>query len=402
MAARLAIELVTLGDLRAGGDARLRTPEVDPDGLAVLPPHKRDALLANPLGRDDDPAQLVGLADGKVIGKVDLFAGEITLDGAPVRVLWGSALGVPEQHRATGIGLMLAMRMQALGAWIGAFGVSQIAVPLYSNLRWTDLSLPRYVLVRRSRRFLAAFLGSDVLAAILAPLADLLFALQRAWLRAAEPVHRRYALVPAARMPEDLAGGFAAHAEKLGGAMPHRSPAWVNWLLSTEFNEVASRRTNLWLVRHRSTGAIAGYILTKQRHFDDVTQRHVRNVTIASVQDWMSFDPADLPDHQLLALAISAATRPNDHAGEDGVGENGAGRDGRAAGGGRAASKADAVEICTAVPDSRRTLRRWGLLPMGQLNFLCRPARGTELADDKWRDVENWRLRPAEGDNFWT
>ena len=29
-------------------------------------------------------------------------------------------------------------------------------------------------------------------------------------------------------------------------------------------------------------------------------------------------------------------------------------------------------------------------------------ARGTALADEKWRDPANWRLPPAEGDNFWT
>jgi hypothetical protein len=31
-----------------------------------------------------------------------------------------------------------------------------------------------------------------------------------------------------------------------------------------------------------------------------------------------------------------------------------------------------------------------------------RPFRGTALADERWRDPANWRLRPAEGDNFWT
>lgn len=373
---------MTLGDLRAGNDARLTTPDIDPDGLAALPPYKRDAFLENPLGRDDDPAQLIGIADGpegkRVVGKVDLFPGEITVCGTPTRVIWGSALGVPEKHRATGIGLLLAMKMQSVGAWIGAFGVSQIALPLYTNLRWANLSLPRYVLIRRSRRFLAAYLKSEILAALLAPLADLVFAGQRAWLRAAEPVHRRYELVPTAKMPEHLADRFITP----DGASPHRSPAWINWLLSSEFNDVPSRRTNLWLVRHRSNGEIAGYILTKQRHFDDVTQRHVKDVTIASVQDWMSFDQAHLPEHQLLALTITAATHPRNPS--------------------KPCRKADAVEICTTVPTCQRLLRRWGLLRMGQLNFLCKPARGADLADEKWRDLANWRIKPAEGDNFWT
>lgn len=344
---------------------------MDPDGLAALPPCKREAFLANPLGKDEDPAQLIGLAtdeegNRKVVGKVDLFPGELTLDGKPVPVIWGSALGVPEKHRATGIGLMLAMKMQSLGAWIGAFGVSQIALPLYTNLRWTDLSLPRFVLVRRSRRFLAAYLGSEVLAALLAPIADLAFAARRAL----SPTPGSYALVPADRMPEELAEKFIEPA----GAAAHRSPAWINWLLGTEFNDVPTRQTALHLVKQKGSNEIAGYVLTKQRHFNDVTQRHVKDVTIASVQDWMSFDTEALPEPQLLALGIAAAAQTGP----------------------------DAVEVCTADPAEQRAMRRRGLVAMGQLNFLCKPARNSDLADDKWRDVENWRLRPAEGDNFWT
>ena len=72
---------------------------------------------------------------------------------------------------------------ETVGGWIGAFGVSQIALPLYSNLRWANLSLPRFVQVRRSRRFLAAYLKSEALAAILAPFADIAFALRRALAR---------------------------------------------------------------------------------------------------------------------------------------------------------------------------------------------------------------------------
>lgn len=351
---------------------------MDPDGLAALPAYKREAFLANPLGNDDDTAQLIGLADGKVVGKVDLFPGELTIDGEATPVVWGSALGVPEKYRATGIGLILAMRMQTVGGWIGAFGVSQIALPLYTNLRWINLSLPRYVAVRRSRRFLAAFLKSEPLAAILAPLADIAFALQRVWLHAAAPVHRRYEVVPATEMPAELADKFITPE----GAAPHRSPAWINWLLTTEFNNVPTRRTNLYLVRRKGSEVIAGYILTKQRHFDDVTQRHVRDVTIAAVQDWMSFDPEALPEPQLLALAIHAALQPGVAAYSN--------------------ATADAVEICTNDPAEQRALRRWGLVGMGQLNFLCKPARGSDLADEKWRDPANWRLRPAEGDNFWT
>lgn len=371
MTGKPAIEALTLAELRAGADARFE----DPEGIGLLRPYKRAALLANPLGRDDDVAQLIGHIDGRIIGKVDMFAGEIDIDGAPHRGIWGSALGVPEEHRATGIGLMLAMRMQTLAPWFGAFGVSQIAMPLYLSLRWRDLSLPRFVLVRRSRRLMQAMTGSSALGAALGPVADIAFAGQRAWMgMAAGGAAKRYELETVDRMPEDLGDRFITPA----GAAPHRSPAWINWLLDTEFNDVPTRRRHLHLVRERASGAVAGYVLTKQRHFDEVTQRQVRDVTIASVQDWMSFDPDGLPEPQLLALGIGAAL----HADPD--------------------APVDAVEVNTADPAEMAALKRWGLMRMGMLNFVYKPGRGAPLDDPAWHDHAKWRLHPAEGDNFWT
>lgn len=371
MTGKPAIAALTLADLRAGADARF----TDPDGIGLLKPYKRAALLANPLGREGDVTQLIGHIDGRIVGKVDMFAGEIDIDGEAHRGIWGSALGVPEKHRATGIGLMLTMRMQTLAPWFGAFGVSQIAMPLYLSLRWHDLSLPRFVLVRRSRRFLEAFAGSSVVGTALGPVADVAFAGQRAWMRmAAGDAGKRYELETVDRMPDDLAGQFPT----FPGAAPHRSPAWLNWLMTTELNDVPSRRKHLHLVRERASGAVAGYVLTKQRHYEEVTQRRVRDVTIASVQDWMSFDPEALPEPQLLALGIGAAMTADP------------------------ASPVDAVEVNTADPAECAALKRWGLVQMGMLNFVYKPGRGAPLEDPAWQDHARWRLHPAEGDNFWT
>ncbi|MGE0255525.1 MAG: hypothetical protein AB7N54_09740 [Alphaproteobacteria bacterium] len=136
MTAALSVRAVTRAELRAGG---LPAGVADPDGLAALHPGKRAALLDNPLARgEDDVVQLLGLSDGRVIGRVDLIAGEMVVDRKPLPVVWGSSLAVPEAWRRTGIGLMLILRMQSAGPIVGACGISHVVRPIYEKLNWAQ------------------------------------------------------------------------------------------------------------------------------------------------------------------------------------------------------------------------------------------------------------------------
>lgn len=368
----LSVRTVTLGEMRAGPPAGL----ADPHGLLEMHPAKRAALLANPLARGDgDPARLIGLSGNTVIGRVELFAGEIALDGAPQPIVWGSALTVPEEHRATGIGLMLILAMQSAGPAVGACGISQVVKPIYRKLRWTCFELPRHVLVRRSRAFLASYLPAAFPAGLAAPFADAAFAAQRALVaRRAAAVRRRVTVEAVERLPDDLADDIADAMTARDGAAPHRSPAWVNWLAAHDFDALPSRRKRLCLVRDRKDGTPLGHFLVKARFFERATQRAVRDVTIGSVQDWISLDPDRLSDADLVWLAIEATL----------------------------ALDVDAVEICTDDAKVQAALAGAKIPVMGALDFVFRAAPKTPLADPAWRDQDRWRLRPAESDNFFT
>ena len=365
---KLSIIIISKGEIRSGNLPNFE----DPDGIAVMTAEKRRAVLENPLSNsDDDPALILGLSGNIAIGRFDLFPGEVELDGNATPIVWGSALYVSEKHRHTGIGLMLILRMQSVAPAVGVLGVSQAALPLYRSLRWTEVGLPRYVLVRRSRAFIAAFLRSDRLARLLAPFADVIFAAWRFRIRRRiDKLSRSYTVVSLSKMPDHL----TPRPVPVPRAMPHRSPKWMNWLLRNSFGDDPSLRKALFMITKHGSDTPLGYFLLKKRRFTEITRWQIRNVTIGSVQDWITFDPSSLPESDVLVLAITECMQ----------------RD------------VDAVEICTKEPGIETTLRRWGLIAMSDLNFFYKANPASPLADPLWREPRHWWLRPAEGDNFFS
>src|SRR5438552_6627754 len=127
-------------------------PFVDPSNIVTLTPQKRAALLGNPLSHEeDDPVQIVGLKGNTAIGRLDLLAGEVNVGMQSMPMLWTSALFVPEEHRNSLVGVLAIIKMQQLCDTVGACGVSQLALPVFEKLKWIKFTLPRYLLLRRSR-----------------------------------------------------------------------------------------------------------------------------------------------------------------------------------------------------------------------------------------------------------
>ena len=113
-------------------DAGTETVWDDPEGIAPFTTGKLRAFRTNPLrAGPDDPAQLLALAGDRVIGRVDVFPGEITAFGETVPVYWGSALWVSPAFRSTAVGAMLVLRLSSLGRSAAGCGFSPAAFPIY-------------------------------------------------------------------------------------------------------------------------------------------------------------------------------------------------------------------------------------------------------------------------------
>lgn len=369
MKQRVAVHLVTKADLREGRDQLWD----DPDGLTTWTPEKRAALLENPLSdHDDDPVQLVGLQGQRVIGKVDLIVGRLHLGPEMVPTLWTSAYYVPAPFRTTLIGVMLLLELQRLSATVSTCGVSHMALPILQRLKWSQLSLHRHVVVLRSRSVLNRWLPATSIAAPASRLVDGAAKAQRmVWSSWWERRLRGLRCQRVERMGPGLDAALATPADDL--VVPHRSVAWINWLLEHRFSGDASFRKELFYVRD-CDDQVVGYFAVKSRFHDTASQMGIRNVSLASLGDWAIFDPMRLGPDQLVLLAVRTLV----------------------------GWAPDAIELCLEPGPVGRWLRRWGFPRVGALHVLVRASSASPLGASHLREQSSWRLRPAEGDNFFS
>jgi hypothetical protein len=342
----------------------------DPHGIASVGEAKRQLLLDNPLSRSaDDPVALVGLRGDTVIGKLVLLAGEVLVQGEPSPASWTSDLYVHPEHRASLLGVSLVMKMARLAPLSLACGISQAALPVFRNLKWVDLEMPRWIMLRRSgplvRRYLGRGLGQEAAAKV----ADAALAAYALVPRAALALlGRGLAARRVEAMPAELDGRIAAPDADV---VCHRSSAWIAWLLAQARAVDPRKRSELHLVEHAS-GAVAGYVLTKARFHATASAQGFEDLWLGSVSDWRVLRPDLVDDRALVLFGIEALLR----------------------------HPVDAIEICTADASVGDVLRKLGCRRAGTLHLMFKAARGAPLSDPAYRAADRWRLRPVEGDIF--
>lgn len=358
------IHVVTRGDLARGTADR---PWRDPDGILEMEEARRAALLANPLAVDDDePVQLVGTRGGEVIGRLDLVKGSMRVDGHDLDCLWGSALVVPERHRRTLMGISLILKAQALAEVAGAAGPSQVAYSVYSRLKWMDVTLPRYVLMRRSRAVVDR-LVSPPLRGVAACVADPVLVLHQSLLGLVrKAAGRGLRTSPADRLPPDVEARVISDVPNVSF---HRSNRWLEWLLGHSFERDPRNRRALHLVHDRS-GAVVAYFLVKSRFYPQASQRGFRDVYLGSLHDWVILDPQSVSFEHIVLFAVHELARWD----------------------------VDAVEVCIPPDVVRPRLGRLGFRRVGEMHVVVRPAASSMLALPENADSSRWRVRPGEGD----
>jgi len=372
MADPITLSVVSRGELERGEVPYGQWD--DPDGLAPIGAAKLRTLLANPVHADaDEPAQVLGVQGGRVIGRIDLVPGDVHSSGGVSRIYWGSNLYVPPEFRKTLLGVSLILKSQSLaqarGAGVGASGPSRAALPLYQNLKWASLPLERHILVARSRAVVERYLGHWAGARLLATSADAALRVYRLVALARRRLMNRRLLVE--RLESAPAEWDEQFAHRTQPIATHRSAAWLNWLLTGAFVDDPRNRHSLFVVRDRN-GRVVAYFLNKLRFHETATHRGFKDVLLGSPQDWTLFDPAAISPGELLLLAVKELL-------DEG---------------------ADAVDYCDSDPAPRGMLRLLGFKRLGTMHMMVRPAPGGALAQAPYQDLRNWWIRPADGDNF--
>lgn len=342
----------------------------DPDGLAIMNQPTLRAFESNPLARRDQPAQLIATVHNRVAGRLDLLAGEIWVDGTSREMSWASHLIVNPTQRRLGVARALLRKQHSLFSAIGGCGFTPESTALVSSEGWSLFSLPRYVFPRRSGALLSKFIRAPKLAREFARIVDgprqLLPVLARrlAWRDRAAKV------VPSARAPASIDPHMRQDAARL---QPHRSAAWINWLLGNHFNELSvgsiRSRSSFFLIEDR-TGQALGYFVIKVRGYRSTPRHRLEQVGVAYLADWMIFDKRAISERDLFLQAIERMC------GED-------------------------VDMLFVYPSGRvlaALLVGLGFFPYSRLVYGFAPGSSDWKGLDH-RRRSNWRLRPSEADN---
>jgi len=341
----------------------------DPDGLAAINPRKMAALFANPsLGGDGDPMQIIGTLGNRVVGRIDLVPCQIVVRGVPTRVFYGSDLFVPEQFRGSLMGVMLILKAQGVHETVGASGPSQIATAIYEKLKWFDIPLARFIMLRNSRPVVQRYYGDRVGLGLLAALANGALGVHRGLLALWNgPRLSGFRCSAAETLPAEAVALLDSPGRPVRGA---RSAAWIDWVLKHAFSDDPQRAHELFLVRDRQE-RLLGYFVLKTRFYPVATHRDFKNVLLGSLQDWRIFDEKILGLRDVVLLATRELVQ----------------------------RRVDAVEICLQDPARAGPLRPLGFVRVGSMHMLFKAGPKSPLAEAELQKPEAWDLRPADGES---
>ncbi|MBT8423041.1 MAG: GNAT family N-acetyltransferase, partial [Gammaproteobacteria bacterium] len=227
---KLQIAAVTRADYKSGtafADWQSDT------GFAQIGGEFADLLMSSPVREqhDDDPLVLAAMLGNQPIGYINTFNGRLQADEAPIDILWCSGLSVLSEHRSTGAGLMLLLRLRSHPLPSGAVGVSQVALPIYKQLGWHDITADRHLLIMRSAPVLSRWIKNAFLLRLASTVTNAGLWLYRSVLRTVLNIRLSGLLIEeVSALPSDLDPLVRGLDRPL---KTHRSVEWVNWAMRT-------------------------------------------------------------------------------------------------------------------------------------------------------------------------
>jgi len=333
----------------------------DPDNRLITNPSVVNTFVNNPFVRTkDQPAQIIGIVDGRIVGGVGALPMRMIADGTNYETSAGPDILVNPEYRTTGLAIdFIEMGRTMSPDWITVdFYVSRMARKVCGLMGSAVFSIAQFALVRKSEEFFAQRVPS-CLSWLACLVLDVLFALHRLGVWAIVSVKTWGWLV------EDASDetGFGAFAS-LVAVDKHRfredvSLTYLKWLFANDFDSVEMADKHLW--RMGKGDVIYGYVLTR------VSNKGRR----ARIIEWQATDGNEekLP-WMMLKIAMRVLGKTN----------------------------AVVLSVSSDDVDLVQLFRR--LLPrMPDQAATVGVGDGSPLEKHSgWRDQKSWRIRPAMGD----
>ena len=300
--------------------------------------------------------ELVGLHDGVEAGREVMIPLAIRARGETYPVVAGANLFVDPAHRKSNLGMLLpeAMRNASPSGVAVAGAVSRLAQPVYEFLGFAKFKMPRYAVPLHGRRHFGILVGMAV--AVYRVLLDAVVSFR---VRGLEMV-----LVD----PDDETTVRAVADLISADRHPYCEVHDEGWL-RRHMRESFTGERPLEMVAFRKGGRLVGFAMTKVRRRE--TLRNLKDVRHGMVVEWQFADELQGLAGWLLAKAALGLV-----------------------------DRADLVEIASDDAAVHLLLKRLGWRPVDYENVMIGTAETSPLSGDvEMRKSENWRLRPAMGDN---
>lgn len=342
----------------------------DEYGILNFSPRMAETFRTDPFARPEDVVQVVGSVDGVAAGSVFSLPLEVRIGKEIHRTAAGCEMTVIEKFRNTQFGLKLPV--SRLGTTAEKFMIgcsqSQMMIKVSEFIGSTIFYSPRLVMLFKSRSVVEMKLHG-LLGKFVQWLVD--WGLWFYWHLVKTCAHsalKGYEVVPVTAADEE---SIRAVADIIRGETPLwgevHDERWLKWHLVSSFSENGP----LSLTLLRKDGKSVAFYMTKRRFYEQASHRGFKNVWLGSVVEWGALPECAAIVNPMLMMAAASF-----------------------------GGACDAVEFVATETKVEKHFRKWGWRHVGDSNYVFKVADGSALAgNEEMRKRENWRLRPAMGDN---
>lgn len=336
----------------------------------TIPRSHFNTFMSNPFLYNGAPFQLRVDDNGKVIGSVYAFPLEIVLQSGEIfTVCAGSTLTVKPENRGMGLAKgMTLKRLELTKDKIAiASGLSSMSLPLFRKLGFSVFLTRRNVYLKNSRPVVEMIFKRGFLLKLFTSIANVFLRLQSFFLeRECNNNLKDVTVEEVNEVPNDVPEIVA-----LDKALfrENHTREWFEWVLKGGFNEDCRSKQHLFVLKKNSE--VIGFFMTKERFHEQASSRGFKNVILGSIIEWAIRPDCGFKVEKLILCALLSFGK-----------------------------HVDAVEICSSYDNINKYLRKHFIMNVGESNFAIKALDESPLAlFPEYKELCNWRIRPAASDN---
>lgn len=332
---------------------------------------KRKVLLSNPFKNSDkDIFQILGVVDNNIVGTEVHLPIQLLIDNRVYYSLTGHGLYVHPDYRGMGLGSILTnMRLDySLTHSLLLCNASQMQLPILKRLGACIFYMPRLILLKRSFPVLEQKVNK-IFAKLFSPIIDNLLKIQWKYV-----FFQRKRILEKGFTIKKCVGDIPQEIEAIINSDLHRfkekhTKEWFDWIMTNSLDKNSKLKKTLFMVHNK--GELIGFYVVKEKFYIQASHRGFKNVNLGSVIEWGSKDERRLSNNDLCLLAITSF-----------------------------GNSVDAVELCCDSEKMSSFFKRKGMIQVGSGNVVLRFKSDSVLSKiDNIHNSDEWRLRPAMGDN---